>query len=266
MVRTAFIFRPHRILGFKTIATSPCMKKPSPASLFAGLLMALALPSERADGAITLVNATATIEQADVGDPFLVSRAIDGDTTSSTQGWAVFPGRTSNQTSVFQTSSTVVGSDWTFELFFSHFATGHKIQQFRISVTEDLNPTVSSGATWTTLDPISVATDWGGGVTSYLINGDDSIRVSGIVESGGAFPADYTVQASSVSSMNVTGFRLEVFPFDDNGAGGSTLGFQSGGNNGNFVLTEFTATPEPSRALLLVTGLGALIVRRRRSM
>lgn len=241
------------------------MKKPSLIPLLAGLVLPLAALCPQARAAITLVNATATVEQSDVGNPYLISRAIDGDTTSSTQGWAVFPGRTSNQSAVFQTASTVVGSDWAFDLFFSHFATGHKIQQFRISATEDANPTVSSGATWTILDPTSVVTNWGGGATSYVINGDDSVRVSGIVESGGAFAADYSVRASSLSSMNVTGFRLEVLTFDDNGAGGATLGFQSGGNNGNFVLTEFMASPEPSRAVLLLAGLGVLIVRRRRA-
>lgn len=242
------------------------MNTKSPSLLLSCLVVMLILSSQpgTASAAVTLVNATATIQQADAGNSYLISRSIDGDTTSSTLGWAVYPGMGSNQSAVFQTASTVTGTDWTFQLYFSHFATGHKIQQFRISVTEDLNPTISSGATWTALDPTAVAVSWGGGSASYVINGDDSIRVSGIVEPSGAYPASYAVTASSLTSMSVTGLRLEVFTFDDNGAGGPTLGFQSGGNNGNFVLTEFVASPEPSRALLALAGLCGLLLRRHR--
>ncbi len=242
------------------------MKTPFFLPLCAGFLLSLAVLSQTANAAITLMNATATIEQSEAGNPYLISRAIDGDTTSNTQGWAVYPGQGSAQSAVFQTSSPVLGSDWNFQMYFSHFATGHKIQQFRISATEDANPTVSSGATWTTLDPTAFSATWGGGTPSYVINGDGSVRVSGIVEPSGAFPAIYNIAASSASVMNVTGLRLELLPFDDDGNSSATIGFESGGNNGNIVLTEFIATPEPSRALLAALGFACLILRRRRGL
>jgi hypothetical protein len=246
------------------------MKTPLFCQFFNGLFLPFMLLGLDADAAITLVNATATTEQPGETFPnenaYVISRAIDGDTTSNVFGWALYPNIGSAQSAVFQTSGTVVGNDWNFQMFFSHFATGHKIQQFRISATEDANPTVSSGATWTTLDPTAVTVNWGGGTPSYVINGDDSVRVSGILEPSSSFLADYAIRASSAASMNVTGFRMEVFPYDDDGNSFATVGFQSGGNNGNIALTEFTAVaaPEPTRALLTALGFVGLILRRRR--
>lgn len=242
------------------------MKAKLAAPLGALLLWGIVL-CEQAPGAITLVNATATVEQADAGNSYLISRAIDGNTSSGTQGWATFPGQGTAQTAVFQTSALNSDAAWDFDLFFSHFATGHKIQQFRISATTSLSPTTTSGATWTELTPSLVSGTWGGGPVTYSVTGN-TVRFSGVNEpgNGSAYVARWTMTALNPSLTNVTGFRLEVFPFDDNGAGGPTLGFQTGSNNGNIVLTEFTATtvPEPSRALLVGTGLIGLIFRRRR--
>lgn len=244
------------------------MKTSPVITLGAAYLLGLAGLCQQAPAAITLMNATATIEQSDAGNSYLISRAIDGNTSSGTQGWATFPGQGAAQTAVFQTSALNNDAAWDFDLFFSHFATGHKIQQFRISATTSVSPTTTSGATWTELTPFLVSGTWGGGPVTYSVTGN-TVRFSGVNEPGNgpAYLAQWTVTALNPSLTNVTGFRLEVFPFDDNGAGGPTLGFQTGSNNGNIVLTEFTATtvPEPSRSLLVGAGLVGLIFRRRRS-
>lgn len=232
--------------------------------LATGFLAALSAVPVVSHAALTLQNASATFNQ-DLGNHH-ISNAIDGNTADNTLCWGTFGGHTSIQSAVFQLATVNNDAAWQFDLFFAHFATGHKLQHFRISATTSVAPTTSSGAVWTQLTPTFADSIWAGGATTETIFGDNTVRVAGVSESGGAFNAQWTVTASNPSLVNVTGFRLEAFPFDDNGAGGATLGFQAGANNGNIALTEFTATavPEPTAALLGLAGLAGFAARRRR--
>lgn len=238
------------------------------AGIIIGLSLALCPTSSPA--LVTLQNATATINQ-DLGNHH-IANAIDGDTLNNTLCWGTYPGMGSTQSAVFQTTAANNDAGWFFDLYFSHFAGGHKIQQFKLYATTDSAPTTASGATWTQLTPTFADGTWDTGPVTNAILGDNSVRYSGIIETGNFSlgNARWTVEASNPGLVNVTGFRLEAIPYDDDGNSFSSLGFQkvnSGlANNGNIALTEFTVTtaPEPSRAMLTLAGLILAGLRRRR--
>ncbi|MCL4205693.1 MAG: VCBS repeat-containing protein, partial [Pirellulaceae bacterium] len=197
------------------------------------------------DVVLPLVNATATFEQTNYGDVNRIATSIDGFYDGS-NGWALYPQQGSAQTAVFQTSTPITGmSEFVCDQYFYQFSAGHKIQKFRLSVTGDPNPTVSSGATWTQLAPSEVTAWWAAGTLTAAVHADNTVLVSGLSETPGGQQARWTVRAPNILP-SVTGFRLEVFPVDDDGNGYATVGFQAGGNNGNIVLTEFTATGIPT--------------------
>jgi hypothetical protein len=228
---------------------------------------------------VGLTNATASFEQT-VGtinspDDYRIWKSIDG-LYGNVEGWGLYPNVSSNQTAVFQTVNPgAAGSKWFFDLYFYQSSAGHKIQKFRLSVTTSSNPTVDSGATWMILHPSEVSTNWGGVSLTATINLDDTVLVSGLDETSTPVQnAQWTVHASS-RLTGITGFRLEVFPVDNDGDGLATVGWQTQscsschsnpGQDGNIVLTEFTvrAVPLPSTLSLVLVGAGLLWARRRR--
>jgi len=226
---------------------------------------------------VGLTNATASFEQT-VGtinstDDYRIWKSIDG-LYGNDEGWALYPDVSSNQTAVFQTLNPgAAGSEWIFDMYFDHSSAGHKIQKFRLSVTTSSNPTVDSGATWTFLHPSEVSTYWGGDSLTATINLDDTVLVSGLDETSTVQNARWTVHARNTLT-GITGFRLEVFPVDNDGDGLATVGWAQGcnschsspGQEGNIVLTEFTVTavPLPSTLSLVLAGAGLLWARRRR--
>jgi hypothetical protein len=135
------------------------------------------------------------------------------------------------------------------------------MQRFRLSYTTDPDPTTTSGANWTVIDPTFVDTS----------RADTSIMelAGNIMEiSGSAIPDHISIVAEGVDTNGITGFRLEAL-LGLNGL----VGFNTGaGGNGNIVLSEFqvfaTAIPEPASiavwSVLGVAGLGFAVYRRRK--
>ncbi len=173
---------------------------------------------------IALANASVTFEQ---GAPFVIANSINGVDTENA-GWAIFGQQTQNQTAVFQTASPVELGPISLQMFFNSPNAAHKIQNFRLSVTNSPNPTVNSGATWVELAPTAFATSSPG--SDLVLQANNRLQVTGSV----AVPDSYLVTALN-SLAGVTGIRLEAFTV------GGTVGFNSGGGNGNIVMTEFRA-------------------------
>ncbi|MGI8604321.1 MAG: discoidin domain-containing protein [Verrucomicrobiales bacterium] len=193
-----------------------------PAAL-AACSVALFLP--RADGAnIAFGSASVTFQQ---GPPFQIPQSIDTLTTGP--GWAVDGGQHSPQTAVFTTTAPASGSEWAFTLHHNPGFGDHHTQEFRLAYTTDGTP--SLGGTWSSISPTSFKST--NGVTLANV-GADTLRAT-----GAAGWTSYQVR-STAPLNNVTGFRLELFPFDYNPADGlpASLGRAP---NGNFVVSEFTA-------------------------
>lgn len=221
---------------------------------------------------IALNNATASYSQS----AFLVAMALD---TSTSNGWAISPNQTSNQQAVFQLVDPLPVDQYALAVTMRmQFSTPHLLGKFRLSVTDSPTPTVSSGATWTTLTPDSIVT---ANVSAAPANNGLGFTTDGsnitLINTGGGsvFPnqADYIFSATTGLSA-ITGIRLETFPdatFVSSGSGT--------GSTGNFVLSyiqlqaeaiatpEIGAIPEPASSAML--GLGGMLVlgatRRRRA-
>jgi VCBS repeat-containing protein len=171
---------------------------------------------------VTLANPTDTFDQ---GAPFTPANSINGVVTENA-GWAIFGQQTQNQTAVFQAASTVNPGPIGIEMYFDSPNSAHKIQNFRISVTNSPNPTVSSGAVWTELTPTLVTTS--SPTSDATLQASNRVQITGDV----AVPDIYFFSANNPLT-GVTGIRLEAFAVN------GTVGFNSGGGNGNIVLTEF---------------------------
>jgi hypothetical protein len=196
-----------------------------------------------------LQNATATFNQAN----FNVSEAIDGIVLEpGNNGWATFGATNVPQTAVFQVDKSIAVGDVLIQLDFASAIADHKLQQFRLSYTKDPNPTVTSGATWTTLDPSYIDTSRLDSTAIELAGNIVQITGNGVNDFVSIFIDDLGVSG-------ITGFRLEALP----GPNGQ-LGFTTTTGNGNFVLSEFqvfaTLIPEPaSVALWSILGMGFLV-------
>jgi len=205
---------------------------------------------------VALSNASATFSQAD----FNVAAAIDGSKINNT-GWAIDPNEVA-QSAVFQVAGDSIGfaegTALTFtlsQLFPS--PDKHTIGKFKLSVTDDANPSVGSGATWAKLSNVAFSANPAEAAIS--IAADGTILLDGLNRPSTSV---YTVQGIT-SLSSITGFRLDVLedtslPHD--GPGRQPV-------NGNFVLTEFEVdaviVPLPSAACVGLGLLGALGLGRR---
>lgn len=195
-------------------------------------------------------NATATFDQ---GGPFTIGSSVDG-VTHGNNGWGVFNGQAQDQSAVFALDGPVNVDDLVIELaYFSGFD-AHKLENVRIAVTTDANPTATDGSiNWVVLSPDSAETSLSG--SSAAIQLDESILFSGNNDVPDLHSIFYDGRL-----VGITGIRLEALTFTD-----GTVGFP--GSNGNIVLSEFRAfatptIPEPASALLL--GLAGIATLRRR--
>lgn len=159
----------------------------------------------------------------DQGGAYTVGGTIDG-IVGGDNGWGVFGGQFTPQSAIFTTSAPVSSPQLAFEMM-QVFPDLHNINEFRISVTQDANPTDASA--WTPLN-----------ITNAAAAADLFKMADGHVLARGITSADnYQLRAASPFN-NIRGVRLETFPVDYNTTDG--LGPSLGRSpNGNYVLSEF---------------------------
>lgn len=182
----------------------------------------LFLGSSAASAAVVpLTGSSVTYDQ---GDPYVVAASIDGSVVGP--GWAVFNGQYDAQSAIFTPAAPLNASELAFEMH-QNFGGSHNINEFRISVTNAASP--SEASVWTPLDITNAAAK-----ATLVKLVDNKIRALNNT-------AQDEYQLRSASPFNgITGFRVEVFPydFDATDALPATLGHAT---NGNFVLSEFVA-------------------------
>jgi len=190
--------------------------------------------------------------------------ASDNVYNGSSRGWAISEHTGIDQTAVFQVDGEALHTGALQSLAFilegndPGGAAKHILGKFRISVTDDPDPTVTSGATWIELVPI----DAFAAANTLTINGDQSV-IAGTT----SIPDidTYTIEVEIPTGLtHITGFRLEALADAALPNGGPGLA-----GNGNFVLSHFAvlaSVPEPSCAALAGLGLAAigLVTTRRR--
>lgn len=173
----------------------------------------------------------------DQGGGFEANKSIDANLGTGWAGYSATPGAGQYvpQTGVFIPASAVTASQLNF-LLQNRFGDNHYVQEFRISTTTDAVPTV--GGSWTPLSPALLRSNNG---TSIADIGGGYARVTGAA-AGGSMDAQL---AAAGSFIGVTGFLLEMNPFDYNGADAlaATIGRAP---NGNFVFSEFSVTTDSS--------------------
>jgi hypothetical protein len=181
----------------------------------------LFLASSAASGAVVpLSSASGTYAQAG----FDVSSTIDGVTTGG-NGWAVDGGQFAPQTAIFTTAAPLSASQLVFEMAQTSPYAAHNINQFRISVTNAASP--SEASTWT---PLNITN---GAAHADLYKMSD-FRV---LARNNAINEPYLLRSASPFN-GVTGFRLEVLPYDYDANDALPASIGRAGN-GNFVLSEF---------------------------
>ena len=214
-----------------------------------------------ADLHIPLTGATQTFSPS---ASLSANASIDGVFSSASRGWAISNNTGIDQTAVFPAAApldTAGLGKLTFVLEGNDVggAAKHILGKFRLSATDDADPTVTSGADWTVLEPTAVAAL----ANSLTINGDGSI-IAGTAN----IPTQdtYTVDVGVPAGLSqITGFRLEALAdaaLPGPGGGGPGLA-----DNGNFVLSNFAVTaavPEPATGMLAVLGGLFLMVLGRR--
>jgi hypothetical protein len=171
---------------------------------------------------VTFSFASATFDQNFAGG---VGAAADGDINS--QGWAVFGGQNDPQSALFATNAPLTSPNLNFGLYFTSGFGAHTINDFRISATNDPNP--SAGSVWTQLPITGLSALFPGTALTNLV--DNHVRATGNTAGldvyGGSAPAPFP---------NITGFLLETFPVANSPGAIPTIGHAP---NGNFVLSEF---------------------------
>ena len=220
------------------------------ACLAGAVLLQLSLSfwcSKAAD--IALGHATADYSQDFFpGDPpFTVDKAIDGSFDTG-NGWAIYPQVGMDHVAVFETQSDTgfaLGSELTFTLSQMHVSPvgEHTLGRFRLSLTTDSRDEFADGlpsggdvsANWRVLRPLRFWSRFTNDIVMTRMN-DNSILVSGV----NPVTNIYTVKVHTTLT-NITGFRIEALSDSSLPAQGPGRAF-----NGNFVLTEFQVSIEPS--------------------
>jgi hypothetical protein len=200
-------------------------------ALTAFMVLALAAALEAAP--VNLVGAAATYARPTFDFP--VTEAIDGNTAAG--GWALNGDveTLDPQAAIFTTGAPLGLSDLNFAMNFTSCCDFHSINEFRISATSDAVPSLLGG-NWTALDLSNLQAS--SAATTLASQPGSSVRALG---AGGAF--DIFAGSTVAPFAGITGFKLDVIPFDRNGNGSPTAG---NAPNGNFVLSEFrvdNATP-----------------------
>lgn len=166
---------------------------------------------------------------------FPVAQAIDGNLVAN--GWALNgTAETADpQAAIFTTAAPLSAANLNFALNFTSCCGFHSINEYRISATTDATPQLVGG-NWTPLNLGNLQSQTP--ATTFAVQPGASVRALG---PGAAF--DIFASSAAAPFAGITGFKLDVIPFDRNGDGSATAGNAS---NGNFVLTEFRvddATP-----------------------
>jgi len=212
----------------------------------------------------TLQNATATFSQTvSGGAPWLVSESINGIVTPGNDGWAIFDGAGATaQTAVFEFAGNVSAPSMVLDFHQIHSNLGHMLGCFRISFTTDDRDTFADGlqsggdviANWTIVQPTSMTLPPGVIPSSRP---DSAILIGGVNPGTGVYSVTYPLPF-----VGITGLRLEVL--EDASLPGNGPGRAA---NGNFVLSELTATavPAPAAACPLALLTIAAATRRRRA-
>jgi hypothetical protein len=226
---------------------------------------------------VALTGASATHNQSG----FNVSEAIDGvvpEAGNTANGWAI-GAADADAKAVFQTTSPLaVGEDGSRLTFLINnryvgWASPIHLGHFRLWATTDADPTAADGSiAWTLLDPVLLSATDGRMIAEQsdhsilrIKQGDDWLSGVG---------TDYYILADVDAALDgITGFRLETLYNDVPGPDLNELPHLGPGtdiNNGNFVVSEFQVfaaplqVPEPGTAALLLLGLSALLLGRRR--
>lgn len=218
---------------------------------------------DRARWYVPLTGATQTNNPSSA---LTAAKSIDGVFDSTSRGWAISDALGSAQTAVFQVegpplhTAALQGLTFVVEGNDPNGAARHVLGKFRISATGDPDPTVTSGAAWTVLEPISAFA----AANTLTINADRSI----IAGTTGIPNIDtYSIEVQIPAGLPyISGFRVEALRDVLLPGGGPGLA-----SNGNFVLSHFavlTSVPEPSTLVLGSLGLacvGLAALRRRRA-
>ncbi len=204
-----------------------------------GLLIGLTVWAARpAEAAVAIPLSPTTATQSNVISETLSANAsVAGNTIVGERGWAISGAVGTAPFAVFPTMSPYdsgpLNTDYVFTLDFDDVPK-LILGKFQLEATSDANPTVSSGATWTALTPLSVASATGSSLS--IVDG----TVIKYTSDTAAIPDNdkYTIVVGDPGLSNITGFRVTTFNDVDlpGGSGGPGLS-----DNGNFVLSEINA-------------------------
>jgi hypothetical protein len=202
--------------------------------LSAGVALVVAAANAASASPIAFSRASATFNQVQGGYDFSPSRMIDGVTTGR-DGWAISTlgggDPTSSQTALFVLATPLSSAPRTITIkIYQNWGSAETLGDFSLGYTTARSPTLDGPQTTFNL-------------TEYTSTGGTTLTspASGQLLAGGANPdrAVYTITVSV--SAPITGIYLNVINdpnnvFPTGGPGRSTY------NDGNFVITEFTAS------------------------
>ncbi len=193
---------------------------------------------------VGLQSSTATFSQSVYGPPSLTpDLAIDGDTTSDVNGWAILENNltTTSQTAAWEFTSDLDPSQLLVKLYCNHKSTPKTLLgRFRISVCRSDRAYFADGlfwdgdvtTNWIALTPTSITLP--SGMTSTILS-DGSVLV------GGTIPKQATYEINFDACVEkMTGIRLEAI--EDPSLPGNGPGTAS---NGNFLVNEIEVFRTP---------------------